>query len=392
MAGIADILNHSDGSDESNKQTTPLSTSSHRRTTSLVRSSVSLDGFGVGSDTSRGRRSIPKSKIAKKYLANKKLVRISIRRKSATRKSVSTENTSGVNTSKLHIKYLEAGMRVKLTMAPSIFSLYNSLIPHTNRKQVYALKDHHAVFDDISKNMETVPSDGAIINRNTTSKPLKLIDNNLVNLAGYSHKVLLTFGRKKDGGVSEEPSHLPTFNSLDTAVSSLFGISDYTLVRVTRSTSSDEEGSVILKLETARPGDYSLIDDEDFLEDMIHSIGKPNETPNSLFIKKIVARPRYKSDMKIFLIPEVQDSSLYVDERMFERDLINGVVDIDKISSVRSIFCTFKFDHILYQYKELLSLSRLCEESNEKASNGEKEILENYDIEMAMVDSKLKRP
>ena len=107
MAGIADILNHSDGSDESNEQTTSSSTSNHRRTTSLARSSVSLDGLGVGLETSRGRRSIPKSKIDKKYLANKKLVQISIRRKSATRKSVSTENTSGVNTSKLHIKYLE---------------------------------------------------------------------------------------------------------------------------------------------------------------------------------------------------------------------------------------------------------------------------------------------
>ncbi|MDN6571963.1 MAG: hypothetical protein L0L22_13305, partial [Staphylococcus equorum] len=116
-------------------------------------------------------------------------------------------------------------------MAPSIFSLYNSLIPHTDRKQVYALKDHQAVFDDISKNMETVPSDGPIINRNMISKPLQLIDNNIVNLADYSNKVLLTFGRKKDGGVREQLSNLPTFNSLDTAVSSLFGISDYTLVR-----------------------------------------------------------------------------------------------------------------------------------------------------------------
>ncbi|CUM47539.1 unnamed protein product [Debaryomyces tyrocola] len=387
MVGIADILNYSDGSDESNKQTTSSSTSSHRRTTSLARSSVSLDGPGVGWETSRGRRSIPKSKIDKKYLANKKLVQISIRRKSTSRKSTTAEITSGVNTSKLHIKYLEAGMRVKLTMAPSIFSLYNSLIPHTNRKQVYALKDHQAaVVDDISKNMETVPSDGVITNRNMTSKPLQLIDNNLVNLAGYSHKVLLTFGRRKDGGASEEPSHLPTFNSLDTAVSSLFSISDYTLVRVTRSTSSDDEGSVILKLETARPGDYSLIDDEDFAEDMIHSIGKPNDTPNSLFIKKIVARPRYKSDMKIFLIPKIQDSSLYVDERMFERDLINGVIDVDQSPSIRSIFCTFKFDHILSLYKSLLSLTKLDEEHNEKESNSDKDMQEDPDNEMAIDD------
>lgn len=169
---------------------------------------------------------------------------------------------------------------------------------------------------------------------------------------------------------------------MDTAVSSLFGITDYTLVRVTRSTSNDNDGSVILKLETARPGDYSLIDDEELADDMINSIGKPYDTPNSLFIKKIVARPRYKSDMKIFFIPKIQNSSLYVDERMFERDLINGIIHVDQSLCIRSIFCIFKFDHILQQYKNLVSLTEQDEEGDDAKSIEDGVLSENPDTEM----------
>lgn len=388
MVGIADILNNSnegDGIDESNTPSGGSSILGHRKISSLGKLSLSLDSQALGSERTLGRPNMPRRKINKKYLANKRLVQISLRRKSASRKSIPTEQAAGVNTSKLHIKYLEAGMRVKLTMAPSIFALYNSLIPHTNRKQVFSLKDNQAVFDDISKNMEATVSETSIMNRSLTSKSMQLIDNNLVNLAGYSHKVLQTFGKKKgDGNDDKNSSQLPTFNSLDTAVSSLFGITDYTLVRVTRSTSNDSNGSVILKLETAKPGDYSLIDDEDFAEDMIHSIGKPNDTPNSLFIKKILARPRYKSDMKIFFIPKIQNSSLYVDERMFERDLINGIIDLDQSPCIRSIFCTFKFDHILHQFKNLVFLTKQDEKGNETIENGD--LFENSNTEMTLED------
>lgn len=388
MVGIADILNYSDEGieqDELNKPTTDASILGHRKTTSLARPSFSLDEQAMMWETSQGRRNMPKSKISKKYLANKKLVQISIRRKSTSRKSIPTEQASGVNTSKLHIKYLEASMRVKLTMAPSIFALYNSLVPHTNRKQVFSIKDHQAVFDDISKNMKTSVSETSITNRNLKSKSIQLIDNNLVNLIGYSSKVLRTFG--KNNGVdnnNENSSQLPTFNSLDTAVSSLFGITDYTLVRVTRSTSNDNDGSVILKLETARSGDYSLIDDEELADDMIHSIGKPYDTPNSLFIKKIVARPRYKSDMKIFFIPKIQNISLYADERMFERDLINGIIDVDQSLCIRSIFCIFKFDHILQQYKNLVSLTEQDEEGDDAKSIEDGVLSEKPDTEMTV--------
>lgn len=387
MVGIQEILNYSDGSDESTKQTTTLSTASQARTPSVAGSFMSKDGPGIAWEANKRRGNIPKCKINKKYLTNKKLVQISIRRKSANRKSIPSESTPGAgNISKLHMKYLEARMQIKLTMSPSIFSLYNALIPHTNRKQIYAIKDHKAILDDLSSNMETILPGESIIDRNMVSKSMQLIDNNLVNLAGYSNKVLLTFSKKTDGDDSDLTPPLPTFNSLDTAVSSLFGVSEYTLVRVTRSTSSDDEGSVILKLEAARPGDYSLIDEVEFSEEMVHSIGRHDDIPNNLFIKKIVARPRYKSDMKIFLIPKIQNSSLYVDERMFERDIINGVIEFDLSPSIKSIFCTFKIGHIINMYKNLLSLTRLDDERNENEDKV-KDTGESSDTEIVVHDS-----
>lgn len=360
MVGIEDILNHSDESHESILSGAENSVKhSFSRHTKGRRSTNIPDGEGQ-TESDSWQRKIPRSKIDKKHLGNKRMVQISIRRKSAGRKTLLSETTPGI--SKLHFKYLEAGLRVKLTMVPSIFALYNSLMPHTNKRQIYTMVDGQSVPYDLSEDKEKENA-YTITGRSMSSKPLQLIDNNLVNLSGYSNKVLLAFSHKKDPE-SNDLTHLPTFNSLDTAVSSLFGITEYTLVRVTRSTSSDHEGSVLLKLETAKPGDHSLIDDEEFSDEMLHSIGNSYDTPNNLFIKKIVARPRYKSDMKIFFIPYSHNASLYVDERMFERDLINDVINVDLHPTRKRVFCIFNFDHILTLYKNLLSLTKLEEETN----------------------------
>lgn len=200
-------------------------------------------------------------------------------------------------------------------------------------------------------------------------KRVRLIDNNLVNLAGVSRKVLKSFQMSPDkvapptpvlmsDGPESDDSRgiLTTFNLLDTAVTSLFGTKTYSVVRVTRSSSSTSDGSVLLKLECAKPGDCRLIDDKEFLEDMAASIGKPGQTPNNLFIKKVVARPRYKSDMKIYIVPTSKKVLLYVDKRDFERDLINGVIDID-FPPDRFVYTTFPVDDILNNVRDLVSKS-----------------------------------
>ncbi|CCE81761.1 Piso0_002430 [Millerozyma farinosa CBS 7064] len=302
-------------------------------------------------------KNILRSKINKKLLSDQRLVQIAIRRKSVGRKG-SKLDMYGTN-SKLHVKYLEAGLRVKFTLAPSMMSLYNSLTSHVSKRHLFPLKDSSDMLLDMYDNNARECDQQSGMNRSLPSQFIQLIDNNVVNLSGFSNKVLQTFSlNKNQEQIKTSNPALPTFNSLDTAIHTLFDIKEYTLVRITRSASVDHEGSVLLKLETARPGDYSLIDDHDFMEEMLYSIGNPDEEPNNLFIKKIVARPRYKSDMKIFLIPKKLNCSLYVDERMLERDLLNGVIDVE-YPPYKNIYCTFKPDAVLEKYQKLVSISKL---------------------------------
>lgn len=282
---------------------------------------------------------LPKSKI-RKDLIQKKLVQIAIRRKSLT-KTVHRPNSG----TKLHIKSLEAGLRVKLTLAPNLLSLYNCLTPHTNRQpNLYVM------------NTSNTGAVGVINNDNylndilLVTKSVQLIDNNLVNLSTFSNKMLKTFNH-----TSPATNFVSTFNSLNTAVHTLFNINEYSLVRITRSATNDQEGSTLLKLETAKSGELNLIDDDDFVDEMLHSIGKINDPILNLFIKKVVARPRYKSDMKIYLIPKNLNCSIYVDKRMLERDLIHGVVDLPPF--YKDIYCAFEQQEILDNFKMLMKLS-----------------------------------
>ncbi|EGV64672.1 hypothetical protein CANTEDRAFT_104266 [Yamadazyma tenuis ATCC 10573] len=280
---------------------------------------------------------VPKAILNKRLLA-KELVQISVRRKS-------TSKDSTTHGSKLHMKSLEAGLRIKLTLAPNLLVLYNWLTPHANRKQtlsVYHSNEPGETQASIINNTEH------LADVRLQAKPVQLIDNNLVDLSVFSNKVLKTFTQasSKDRPRSSKGHPLATFNSLDTAVHTLFGVNEYTLVRVTRSTVKDSDGSVLLKIETAKPGELNLIDDEEFSDELTHSIGTVDDVPSNIFIKKVVARPRYKSDMKIYLVPGCADSCLYVDQRMFERDMINGVVDI-KLPFYKNVYCAFEYSETL---------------------------------------------
>lgn len=317
---------------------------------------------------------IPKPKINKKLL-NKRLVQIAIRRKSTSHLPKFSENGNPSN-SKLHIKSLEAGLRVKLTLAPDLISLYNSLTPHTGRQK--SLK----VFNSTLPHQQ----DGQLVNNNDylsdinlETKLVQLIDNNLVNMSIFSKKIMKSFNNNSDSKTSK---NLPTFNSLNTAVRSLFNLDEFSLVRITRSTTSDYEGSVLLKFETAKPGDYGLIDDEDFADDLAHSIGNPGDDPTNLFIKKVVARPRYKSDMKLYLIPKNINSSLYVDKRMFERDLVNNIID-DSVPFYKDVLCAFEFKEILENFKSLLLMTQNPNDPNNFKYNAPSNLNIKYNNFMA---------
>ncbi|CAH2352271.1 hypothetical protein CLIB1423_06S02652 [[Candida] railenensis] len=301
--------------------------------------------------TAAAAECIPKTKISSKYLINKNIIKIAIRRKSASKKS--SKPISLDSHSKLHLKSLEAGIKIKLTLAPSLISLYKSLTPNINVKSIKIVESSCGFGETASKfnsELNSIPSSSP--SSSLKSKNVQLVDNNLVNLSSLSNKILQTF--RKDSLDSQVK--YPIYNCLNTAMHSLFGVDDYTFIRVTRSSSNTPEGSTLLKLEAANPGDYWLIDEEEFYEEMFYSIGKKDDVPSNLFIKKILARPRYKADMKIYVVPTRCITSLYVDERMLERDLIKGVVDPKKINQ-RPILTTFDYHPLLKEINHLIDLS-----------------------------------
>lgn len=350
VLGILDLLN----SDES-----PEESKSESRSSSLAEDSR---GLSTGIRASR----LLCSQIHPHILQNKKLIDIALRRKSASKRLGDCQATES-GSSKLHLKLLEAGLRVRLILCPSVHEIYRQLAPHTARRT----KFFHVSFDEASQTLfgSEISADSkdqqhfdvhfAGGSEKPVVKRVRLIDSNLVNLAGVSSKVLKSFQIGNEAvppSPNKEPGMVTTFNLLDTAVASLFQTTDYTLIRVTRASSNTEDGSVLLKLESANPGDTRLIDDREFMDDMVASLGKVGQSPNNLFIKKVVARPRYKSDMKIYIVPTDDIVLLYVDKRIFERDLINGVLEIDSPPD-RCIYTTFPVSEILQDFREMVAQS-----------------------------------
>lgn len=451
---------------------------------------LTLDSISSGSSKLyRVLKLLPRLKVHPLLLKARKLVDIALRHKSGSKRQGNF--TPELGSSKLHLKLLEAGLRVRLLLCPSVYELFRQLTPHTagrntvvhvafdNEKQLLTGKDISLELKDdrlgrgrkaakhsngsngsngspnghngngngsfhydwpdtrlnltssnglafslengTARNDSSVPPDD-MDSKNSDSgdnqsdsssngyagyadysnpsdyshllgkhllgprkailKRVRLIDNNLVNLAGVSSKVLKSFQVDKEHrgpttpvseGIESDdsrPGMVTTFNNLDTAVMSLFGTKTYSLVRVTRSSSNTSDGSVLLKLECAKPGDTRLVDDREFMEDMVASLGREGQTPNNLFIKKVVARPRYKSDMKIYIVPTDKKTSLYVDRRVFERDLINGVIEMD-CPTDRYIYTTFPVDDIIQDVRNMLNRSNeLSEpESSEQVAN-----------------------
>ncbi|ODQ67943.1 hypothetical protein NADFUDRAFT_63437 [Nadsonia fulvescens var. elongata DSM 6958] len=110
------------------------------------------------------------------------------------------------------------------------------------------------------------------------------------------------------------------FDNVNECIEQLFGYKQYVFVRVIRSGSGNPTGARILKLETILPD---------------------NKVCTAEFVKQYVAYPRYKADMKIFVMPldkdhssssmEYQKQFLYTDPSMLKEDLNNGVISSDSI-------------------------------------------------------------
>lgn len=338
MLGISDLLNQ-DGSNESLKPRTPREKVPRAK--------------GISKPAYHAEK-LYRLRVHPKLLKGTKLVDIALRKKTLSRKGSNTESTG----LKLHTKLLGAGLRVRLVLCPSIYDIYNRLTPITNRNYtLYKVKFDPALKTLVSDRIDVDETNSFMRRGEAISKRVRLIDNNLVNLSGISSKVLKALSDDKmTDSPEDDQNYITTFNELDTAIVSLFKQRKYTLVRVTRSASSNSEGSVLGKLESAKPGDVGLIDDKDFLEEMVAYLGCQKQVPNNLFIKKIVTRPRYKVDMKLYLIPFDQDVLIWADQRIFERDLVNGVIDMG-LEPDRTMFTTFPPDQSLDKVRDLLARS-----------------------------------
>ncbi|GAV27740.1 hypothetical protein PMKS-001208 [Pichia membranifaciens] len=169
-------------------------------------------------------------------------------------------------------------------------------------------------------------------------------------------------------GIGEDSSLV--YKLVDTAVREIFGLEEYTFLRITRAAAFEKTGSVVLKMETIKPG-YKWLDDDEFdlkimfrifggenLDELDHDsdessnqFGRAGDPVTTTFLKKKIARPRYKSNMRIYLIPRNTDVILYTRESMLKRDIINGTLDLCDDTDPRMIITAFEFENVLRELK-----------------------------------------
>ena len=169
-------------------------------------------------------------------------------------------------------------------------------------------------------------------------------------------------------GIEEDRSLV--YKLVDTAVREIFGLEEYTFLRITRAAAFEKTGSVVLKMETIKPG-YKWLDDDEFdlkimfqmfggenLDGLDHDsdessnqFGRAGDPVTTTFLKKKIARPRYKSNMRIYLIPRNTDAVLYTRESMLKRDIINGTLDLCDDTDPRMIITAFEFENVLRELK-----------------------------------------
>lgn len=165
--------------------------------------------------------------------------------------------------------------------------------------------------------------------------------------------------------IGVDMDNIPVYKSIDTAVREIFELKEYTFLRITRSAAFEKTGAIVLKMETAKPGDKWLEDDEFDLNLMFQLFGSEQDMEGpfnsavedygneitTAFLKKKVARPRYKSNMRIYLIPRDTNVVLYTRESMLRRDIVNGTLDLNDEHDPRMIITAFDFEHVLRDLK-----------------------------------------
>lgn len=251
--------------------------------------------------------------------------------------------------------------RIKLTLVPNLMSLHSMLVPTHRSEDIRVLSEgeipekerkaeltmdknvkwkfrpnqHGSMFPGKAYTITLVDKD--YVPTNSEKKGIRYETGGAI---GYERS------RSKNGEVGT-----PIYNDFKQAVEELFQIDNFSLVRVTRAAALEKTGAVVLKLETSHPGDRQLNDEDEDVDNSRRSdeddvyLGKRGDPIGPLFIKKKIARPRYKANMRIYLIPRDTRAVLYSQESMLERDLVKGVLDLQ--TDPRLVLCAFDYRNLL---------------------------------------------
>lgn len=221
---------------------------------------------------------------------------------------------------------LAAETRVRFALVQNLNTLYKELVAGPARKPVEILKVGNDMIQESLQELEDY--EGSKLN----IKPLLFVESNLVT----------------------RPQNSQSYSTIDEAINHLFNLKDYTLLRITRAAATEPCGAILLKIESAMPGSRYLNDDEYDDDEILTDddiLGQLGDRPSTTFLKKKVARPRYKCDMRIYVLPRIANVVMYLEERMLKRDLIKGVLNLSK--NDRTVLCAFNPSNVLSEVDSL---------------------------------------
>ncbi|ODV87893.1 hypothetical protein CANARDRAFT_20623 [[Candida] arabinofermentans NRRL YB-2248] len=325
-----------------------------------------------------------------KKLQNKKTLAANIKSSAIlgrkTQEQTKTGKTLKAPKTKLQGRPLAPKTKIRLTLVPSLPYLYALLVTAPNTKGITVLsqgssdkpmlEDELDVGDNNSmqrKRKYTKANNQQTEENYSDSGPMKSQTTIFIE-PSYSSELLKSTNRPLQtskifpSAVLIEEKGIPVYDSVDTAIKEIFDIEEFSLLRVSRAAALEPSGAIVLKIETARPGDLHLNDDEfDMRYNSIEEkdnddilLGKPGDAITPTFLKKKVARPRYKSDMRIYLLPRSTSAILYAQEIMLKRDIVNKTLNLE--TDKRIILCAFDYKKVLEEtgvYKGLSTSSEL---------------------------------
>ncbi len=188
-------------------------------------------------------------------------------------------------------------MIVKFCLYPDLISLFTCLERIGN-------------LNDINKSLQSSSTTSPSNDLNNIKIYNKILFNKTLKCPSY---YTVKFEQSND----DDNNNIKKIDVYET-IKSLFGLNLFTFVKIIRTSSHYKGGNHIIKLET--------INSSSSFNSNLNSNSNSNSNSNEIqcsteFVKREVAYPRYKANMKIYIIPGIINENLYSDMRMLLYDL-----------------------------------------------------------------------